>query len=214
MRKKITAAVIILTLVLTLLSCRQAPPEPATQQSDSDSMHIREEFAAMESQLSAAETVSSVNSPEAFNEELGKAEQRNISYEGNENIAINTGSNSDKIVSVKTSGSVSLDSPVNTLIINGADKGFTANAKADTVIFAGSSVTADIKSETGTVLVKGKDVTLNINNSNIEKLVVLNVYTTVNNLTEEEIAVTLANGTKVIVPAGNTYNVKDNTLQK
>lgn len=214
MNRKITAAVIILTLVMTLFSCRQAPPEPATQQSDSDAAHIREDFDAMESQLNAAETASSVNSSEAFNEELSNAEQSNISYEGSEDIAINTGGNSDKTVSIKTSGSVTLDSPVSSIIVNGADKGFTANAKADTVIFTGSSVTADIKSETGTILVKGKDITLNVGNSNIEKLIVVNVYTTVNNLTEEEIAVTLANGAKVIVPAGNTYNVKDNTLQK
>lgn len=109
---------------------------------------------------------------------------------------------------------MTLSSPVDTLIIGGADKGFTAEARAESIILEGNGITAEIRSATGVILVKGKNITVNVSNSSVEKLIVINVSTKVNNLTDEDIKVTLANGAKITVPAKHVYNTNDNTVQK
>ena len=214
MKRKLSAAVLILTLAAALFSCGKATPEAATQQSDGDSAHIKEDFDIIESKLSEAESATAVNDTASFSEQLENSDTDVISYEGNDDIIIDSAKASGKTVIINTCGSVSLDSPADTLIVNGAANGFTVNAEAGSIILAGTAVTAEINSETGTVLVKGKDITVNVRNSSVEKLIVVNVTAIVNNLTEEDIYVTLANGTKVTVPANHTYRISDNTLQK
>jgi hypothetical protein len=78
----------------------------------------------------------------------------------------------------------------------------------------GNGITAEIRSATGVILVKGKNITVNVSNSSVEKLIVINVSTKVNNLTDEDIKITLANGAKITVPAKHVYNTNDNTVQK
>ena len=214
MKRNLSGAILILALIVALFSCCQAPPEAATQISDGDSAHIKEDFDTIASKLSEAESATAVNDTSSFSEQLESSDPDIISYEGNDDIIIASADAAGKAVSINTTGSVSLDSPVETLILNGAANGFTANARAESIVLAGSGITAELSSEAGTVLVKGKDITVNVRNSSVEKLIVVNVTAIVNNLTEADIYVTLANGTKITVPANHTYYISDNTLQK
>ncbi len=213
MKKRVSAAVLLLTLIMTLFSCRQAPPEPATQQSDKDAPHIREDFDVLESKLSEAESAKAENNTLSFSEQLSSGDTDVVFYEGSEDIIIDSADTAGKTITVTTSGSVTLSSPVDTLILGGADKGFTAGARAESIILNGNNITADIKSSTGTILVKGKDVTVNVTAA-VEKLLIINVSAEINNLTGEDIKVTLANGAKITVPAKHIYNASDNTVQK
>ena len=214
MKRNLSGAILILALIVALFSCCQAPPEAATQISDGDSAHIKEDFDTIASKLSEAESATAVNDTASFSEQLESSDPDIISYEGNDDIIIASADAAGKAVSINTTGSVSLDSPVETLILNGAANGFTANAKACSIVLQGTGITADLNSETGTVLVKGKDITVNVRNSSVEKLIVISISAIVNNLTEADIFVTLANGTKVTVPANHTYRLSDNTIQK
>ena len=159
MKKSLSAAILILTLAISLFSCGKAAPEPATQISDGDSAKINEDFDTMESKLSEAETATAVNNTDSFAVLLESSDKNVISYEGSDDIAIASENIAEKTVTISTTGSVSLDSRTGTLIVNGAEKGFTANARAESIILAGNGITADIKSETGTILVQGKDIT-------------------------------------------------------
>ena len=213
MKRRVSAAVLLLTLIMTLFSCRQAPPEPATQQSDKDAPHIKEDFDVLESKLSEAESAKTENNTLSFSEQLSSGDTDVVFYEGSEDIIIDSPDTAGKTITVTTSGSVTLSSPVDTLILGGADKGFTADARAESIILSGNSITADIKSSTGTILVKGKDVTVNVTAA-VEKLLIINISAKISNLTDEDIRVTLANGAKITVPAKHIYNASDNTVQK
>ena len=177
-------------------------------------MHIKEDFDAMESKLEEAESATAVSDTDSFTAQLESSDTDVISYEGNDDVVIDSANASEKTVDISTSGSVTLDSPAETLIVNGAEGGFTANAKAESIILEGTGITAEINSETGTILVKGKDITVNVRNSVVEKIIAVNVSAIINNLTDTDIFVTLANGTKITVPSEHTYKVSDNTLQK
>ena len=214
MKRKLYAVILILTLATTLFSCTKPAPETATQISDGDSVHIKEDFDAMESKLAEAESATAVSDTDSFTAQLESSDTDVISYEGNDDVVIDSANASEKTVDISTSGSVTLDSPAETLIVNGAEGGFTANAKAESIILEGTGITAEINSETGTILVKGKDITVNVRNSVVEKIIAVNVSAIINNLTDTDIFVTLANGTKITVPSEHTYKVSDNTLQK
>ena len=214
MKRKISVAILILALMLTLFSCRQAPPEPATQLSDKDSVHLKEDFDELDGKLSEAETAEAASDTASFETQLTDNNSAVVSYEGSEDIQIDGENTSDKTVTINTTGSIILASPVEALIVDGAGGGFTAEARAESIILEGDGIIADIKSGTGTVLVNGKNVTVNVRNSAIEKIIVVNTTAKVNNITDDDVTVMLANGAKVSVPARNTYNVSDNTLQR
>ncbi len=214
MKRKIIAAVLSVTVIMALFSCCQSPPEPATQLSDKDSLHIKNEFDALEGKLSEAENATAAKDTDSFSEQLKNSDAKIISYEGAEDILIDSESISDKTVTVSTAGSVTLASPVNSLIVKAAERGFTSKARAENIILEGSNITAEIKSETGTVFIKGKDITLNVRTSAIEKIIAVNVSAKVNNLTDDDSFVTLANGAKITVPAKHIYSLADNTIQK
>ncbi len=214
MKRKISAAVLFLTLIMMLFSCTQPPSEPATQLSDKDSAQIKDDFDLLEGKLSEAESLKTENNTASFSAQLSDQASDAVAYNGSEDITIDSAEASGKTVTVTTTGSVTLSSPVDTLIIGGADKGFTAEARAESIILEGNGITAEIRSATGVILVKGKNITVNVSNSSVEKLIVINVSTKVNNLTDEDIKVTLANGAKITVPAKHVYNTNDNTVQK
>ena len=214
MKRKLSAVILILTLAITLFSCTKPAPETATQISDGDSVHIKEDFDTMESKLAEAESATAVSDTDSFTAQLESSDTDVISYKGNDDVVIDSANASEKTVDISTSGSITLDSPAETLIVNGAEGGFTANAKAESIILEGTGITAEINSETGTILVKGKDITVNVRNSVVEKIIVVNISAIINNLTDTDIFVTLANGTKITVPSDHTYRVSANTLQK
>lgn len=214
MKRKISAAILLLTLMMMLFSCAQPPSEPATQLSDKDSAQIKDDFDLLEGKLSEAESLKTENNTASFSAQLSAKSSDAVAYNGSEDITIDSAEASGKTVTVTTTGSVTLSSPVDTLIIGGADKGFTAEARAESIILEGNGITAEIRSASGVILVKGKNITVNVSNSSVEKLIVINVSTKVNNLTDEDIKVTLANGAKITVPAKHVYNTNDNTVQK
>ena len=214
MKRKISAAILLLTLMMMLFSCAQPPSEPATQLSDKDSAQIKDDFDLLEGKLSEAESLKTENNTASFSAQLSDQSSDAVAYNGSEDITIDSAEASEKTVTVTTTGSVTLSSPVDTLIIGGADKGFTAEARAESIILEGNGITAEIRSATGVILVKGKNITVNVSNSSVEKLIVINVSTKVNNLTDEDIKITLANGAKITVPAKHVYNTNDNSVQK
>ena len=214
MKRKISAAILLLTLMMMLFSCAQPPSEPATQLSDKDSAQIKDDFDLLEGKLSEAESLKTENNTASFSAQLSDQSSDAVAYNGSEDITIDSAEASGKTVTVTTTGSVTLSSPVDTLIIGGADKGFTAEARAESIILEGNGITAEIRSATGVILVKGKNITVNVSNSLVEKLIVINVSTKVNNLTDEDIKITLANGAKITVPAKHVYNTNDNSVQK
>lgn len=216
MKIRISAAILAFTLIFSLFTaCKNEPePEPASQYSDEEAAQVKENFSHIDSQLNLAESATAAENPSDFKAAVENSESDIASYSGTEDISVAMGSKIEKTVAIDTTGSVSIGSEMSSVVITRADGGFSANAKIDSIVFQGTDITADITSETGSIYVKGKNITINVRNSAVEKIFVNNIYTTINNITDTEIHVTLTNGSKVRVPAQTTYNAINNTIQK
>ena len=129
-------------------------------------------------------------------------------------IVIENETKIEKTVSLRTTGSVSINSPVESVVLLEASGGFSANAEVDSVAVVGQSVVCSINSSVGTVSVTGKDCTVNINKGTVSKIIVRNSTAVINNFTNDTVEVTLTNGTKVSVEKNKSYIVKDNLIKE
>lgn len=209
--------IIFLTVIMTLCifnACTSIPEgEPATMISDGDSVKIQEAHSFVEAQKAKSESSKSVASGDAFSSVLKNTDTSAASYKGVEDILIKESEYIDKTVTVNTTGSVTLESPLNTLVLTLADGGFSAKAKADNIIISGEAIKAEIKSETGNIYIDGKDADLTIYEKT-DSILVKNSTAKIHNLSDENTYITLVNGVKVLLQPKNTYNVKDNTIAK
>lgn len=187
--------------------------EPATMLSDGDSEKVQEAHSFLNEQKEKSESSKSVGTYDAFSNVLLNPQTSAAAYKGTQDITIKENEYIDKTVTVNTTGAVSLESPVNTLVLTLADGGFSAKAKADNIIISGIGINAEIRSETGNIFIDGKDAVLTIYEKT-ENIFVKNSTAKIHNLSDDNTYVTLVNGVKVLVLPKNTYNVKDNTIAK
>ncbi|MBR3768057.1 MAG: hypothetical protein IKL10_07460 [Clostridia bacterium] len=214
MNKKILSLIfVIIFTVFAFSACKEDEGEPATQQSDSDSVLIKEDFSFIDGQIEKAEEAKAVTTLEDFQTILSAPITKIASYEGSEDITINQSDYIDKTVVINTAGVVSVDSTVNSIVLSEAGNGFTANAKVDNIVIKGSDITADLKSDVGDVYVEGKNAVVNIHGG-ISKILLRNATATVNNLSSESIDITLVNGTKITLSKNHTYLIEDNIIVK
>ncbi len=217
MTKKALSLIFVCLLFAALLSgCNliKDKGEEATLKSDSDSVNIKDDFSHIDEQISAAESAKSAATTEAFNKNLLNPEIKVVSFYGTDNVTIEHSEKIDKTVSIKTPGTVTVSSPVSNVVLMQADKGFTANAKADSIVIEGTGITCDLKHETGAVYITGKDCTVNIHEGSVEKILVRNSTAIITNYSDNNIEVTLTNGTKVTVEKNKTYDVKPNLIRR
>ncbi len=215
MIKKLLSALIIAVAVISVFTaCTKDEGVPATQISDSDSAHLQELFPYFDSQLEKAQSAKSTGTSDAFQKALTNPDTSAAAYYGTEDITIDLPEHSDKTVSIRTSGKLTLDSTVASVVILAADGGFYANAKADSIIIKGDGIKAELDSPVGTVYVTGKDAELFIKNEEIEKVIAGNSTAVIHNISGNAVQVTLMNGTKVTVDDNQTYKVKENVLTK
>lgn len=164
--------------------------------------------------LSFADKSSSTGTVEAFNKVLDSTDAGVASYNGADDIIISREEHTDKIIKVKTLGKVELNSSAASLIITDAPDGLTVNAKVNNIIIDGDSVTADINCDTGSIYIKGKDVKLNIRDGKTANVVIGNSTAVIYNHTDEDVLVTLANGSTRIIEKRHTYQVKEDLISK
>lgn len=215
MSRKLTSLIIIvLTLVTVFVSCKTSPvPETPSQKSDEDSLTLKNDFDTMSEQASISQSAKAVISATEFEKLLSDEERNAVAYYGTEDITVAVNEYTDKTLSVKTTGSLTLNSPVKSVVAESVPKGITLNAKADSLLINGSDITTDVKSDTGSIYIEGKNAVVNVS-AVVEKIVTVNSTAVIVNSTENELSVFLANGTKVIVPANSTYSVKTNEITK
>lgn len=217
MTKKALSIILVLVLsvsVFTACSVFTDKGEEATLRSDSDSVNIAEDFSLTDEKLSKAKDAVSVATNDAFQKNLLNPEIKVASFYGTADIVIENEAKIEKTVSLRTTGSVSVNSPVESIVLLDTAGGFSANAEIDSVIVEGQSIVCEINSSVGTVSVIGKDCTLNINKGTISKILVRNSTAVINNFTENTVEVTLTNGTKIAVEKNKAYIVKDNIIKE
>lgn len=215
MIKKILSILLIAVAVTSIFAaCTKNEGVPATQISDSDSVKLHENFSELNEQIEKAESAKNTGTNDAFQKALTNPDTSAAAYYGTEDITINLSEHSEKTVSIRTSGKLTLESTVSSLVILAADDGFTANARADSIIIKGDGIKAVLCSPAGTVYVSGKNAELFIKNEKIEKVIAGNTTAVIHNISGSDIQVTLMNGTKVTVSNNQTYNVKENSLTK
>lgn len=216
MTKKVLAIIFASMLLITMFSgCTlKDKGEEATFKSDSDSADIKQDFSHIEEQLSDANGSKAVGTTDAFISNLLNPEIRVASFYGANDITIEHTEKIDKTVSIKTLGTVTVNSPVSNIVLLQADKGFTANAKVDSILIEGTGITCDLKNETGAVYITGKDCKVNIYEGSVQKVLVRNSTAIITNYSENSIEVTLTNGTKVVVEKNKTYDVKPNLIRR
>ncbi len=218
MTKKVLSLILTLIIAATVFTgCAvftQDKGEEATLKSDSDSITVKNDFSFIDEQLSNAQEAKSAGTNDAFQKNIQNPEIDIASYYGADDITVEYSEKIEKTLSVKTSGSVTLNSEVKDVILLDAARGFTANAKADSIIVKGTEITCEIKSETGALYIMGKDCVVNVHNSNIAKIFARNSTAVINNYSDAGFDVTLTNGTKVTVEKGKSYDVKNNIIRE
>lgn len=218
MTKKVLSLVLFLLIAASVFSgctsLNEQKGEEATQKSDSDSAVVKDDFLFAEEQISSAEAAKSAGTIDAFRKLLSNPDVNVASFNGADDITVSEEAYIDKTVAIKTAGTVSINSPVASVVLIDAPKGVTLNAKADSIIVEGVGITCDLNTETGSVYIIGKDCVINIRNEDISKILVRNSTAVINNFSESDIEVTLTNGTKVTVSAGKAYDVKNNLIRE
>ncbi len=217
MTKKILSlifACVLLVSVFSGCSLLKDKGEEATLKSDSDSASVKEDISFADEQIAKANSAKSAATADAFNKNLLNPEINVVSFYGASSITIEHSEKLEKTVSIKTPDTVTVNSPVSSVVLLQADKGFTANAKVDSIIIEGEGITCDLKNETGSVYITGKDCTVNIHEGSVEKVLVRNSTAIITNYSDNSIEVTLTNGTKVIVEKNKTYDVKPNLIRR
>ncbi len=213
-KKLLSIILITVTVACILTSCTAAKEETATQLSDAEAEKLSEDFSFFNTQLSRAESAKNTATNDAFQSVLINPDTSMAAYYGAEDITIALPEHSEKTVSIRTSGSFTLESSVASIVLLGVSNGFTANAKADSILIKGDDIRAELNAPTGTVYITGKNAEIFINNNEIDKLIAGNTTALIHNLSDEAISVTLMNGTKITVNKNQTYHVQDNTLTK
>lgn len=217
MTKKILSlifACVLLVSVFSGCSLLKDKGEEATLKSDSDSASVKEDISFADEQIAKANSAKSAATADAFNKNLLNPEINVVSFYGASSITIEHSEKLEKTVSIKTPDTVTINSPVSSVVLLQADKGFTANAKVDSIIIEGEGITCDLKNETGSVYITGKDCTVNIHEGSVEKVLVRNSTAIITNYSDNSIEVTLTNGTKVTVEKNKTYDVKPNLIRR
>lgn len=217
MTKKILSlifACVLLVSVFSGCSLLKDKGEEATLKSDSDSASVKEDISFADEQIAKANSAKSAATADAFNKNLLNPEINVVSFYGASSITIEHSEKLEKTVSIKTPDTVTVNSPVSSVVLLQADKGFTANAKVDSIIIEGEGITCDLKNETGSVYITGKDCTVNIHEGSVEKVLVRNSTAIITNYSDNSIEVTLTNGTKVTVEKNKTYDVKPNLIRR
>lgn len=217
MKKKIFSLFVAVLCIISVFSAckKQAEthaPETASQISDSEAKDIGKDFISIAEQESLADTATPVASSDAFDSQAANPERKAVSYYGAEDLELSFDAYADKIFSIKTVGSVTVSSPVFSLILEEA-KALVLNAKADNVTIKASDINTDIKSATGNICIKGKNVTLSVYNGSIDSILINNSTAVIKNFTDTPFNVTLTNGSKISIPAYHTYLTKTNEIK-
>lgn len=218
-KKIISVFLIIITALSIFCSCKKNEETATTdsvtptQYSDGDAYTIGSDYAHLNEQESLAASTKNTSTIDEFNRIVADPERKAAGYYGAGDIELNYSGYTEKTLTIKTTGTVTVNSPVYSVIVEEA-KEIALNARLDSLIVNAASLAVNVNSATGVIYVKGKDITLNVYDSNTEKILLNNSTAVVVNYTEQDITVTLTNGTKVTVTAYCTYFTATNELKQ
>lgn len=207
---KIIVALLICAFLFTACNKEKAGEE-ATIMNSSDSAFIHEDYSFISEQLSVADSSKPVASEKKLYELINNPSLSAVLYNGTEDISLNHTEYIDKTIIIKTGGSLTVESPVKTLIAEEINGSFSVTSKIDNIILKGTEITVDIKSDTGSVYIEGKNATVNIS-AKTDKVFAHNVMSVINNYSDNDVTVTLANGTITSVAPQKSYNVYENLI--
>ena len=220
MNKKIISAVLIAITVMSIFcACKNDKDETTTVQpipskiSDEDSYTIGNEFENVNEQESVASATKSVATADEFNRLLNDPERTAVGYYGSQDIEISDTDYIEKTLSIKTMGTITVNSPVFSIVTEAA-KSIEINAKTDMLIVNAKDTAVNVHADTGSIVIKGTNITVNVYGGNAEKILINNSTAVVVNNTDYEITVTLTNGTKITVPSYYTYTTKTDELKQ
>lgn len=220
MKKRIISAFLILLIALSIFcACKKEDAETTTDSvipskiSDEDSYTIGNDFQHINEQEAAAASTKGVATTDEFNKLVNDPDRVSVGYYGAQDIDLNYDDYVEKVLTIKTVGAVTVNSPVSSVIVEEANN-IDINAKADSLIVNAKDVSVNVNADTGSIFVKGTNVTVNVYSGYAQKILLNNSTATVVNNTEQDITVTLTNGTKVTVSSYHTYFVKTDELKQ
>ena len=214
-KKHIALFLTLIVLAGSFTACKKEEtpaPETATQSSDTESATIHNSFEHVDEQVSIAGSTSSVSSSKDFDKNIMDPQRKSVAYYGAEDIVIKSEEYINKTLSIKTIGKLTLDSAVYSVVVEEAGKGVAVNAKADSIILHGDNLNTEITAETGNIYIEGKNAVVTISAGTVQYIYIRNVTAVIVNNSDSAVTVILTNGTKVIVDAAHTYNVKTNEI--
>lgn len=215
MSKKIICTVLsVILLTFVFSSCKDTgKSQTPSQKSDEDTLTVGDDFEFMSEQAALSDAAKAAGALSEFNKLLSDADRTVAAYYGADDVTLGENDYSGKTVSVNTTGSLTVNSAVESIVAENANKGITVNAYVKSLLIRGENITVDVTADTGSIYIEGKNATINVSEK-LEKIVTVNSTAVIVNKSENDLSVYLANGTKVTVPAKNTYLVKPNEITK
>ena len=92
--------------------------------------------------------------------------------------------------------------------------GLITDAKASSVYVKGENIPLTLKAGADAVYINGKNCTATFKDVEYPSVTVLNATAVLTNLTQNDIKVTLANGSSVTLPPQRTYSLADDSFSK
>lgn len=215
MNKKIIAGLISFFLITGCLSsCAPDEGEKPSAGSNEEAVTIRNTIDHAEEMISLAEAAKAAATPEGFESILDNPDAKAASYYGPHDIIVKREAHIDKMLSIRTTGKVEINSSCKSVVLLGADGGFTSAAATDTIIIKGENINADIKADCGEIHITGKNTTVHIHEGTVSQITARNTTAVICNHTNAPVSVVLTNGSVVNVDGGHSYQLKDNLVTK
>ena len=200
----------------TEASTDSAAPTAATEEPTS-AYGIKDSLEEMTRLEAAGKNQIAASNQEEFDRAIDDRTTSGVLLRTSEHTTVTvSGSHAGKTVTVNAPSLcvVSESENVSFVLEQAGSGGLIPEARAASVYVRGDGIPLTLKAGADAVFVTGKNCTVTFKGGEYPSVTVLNITAVLTNLTQNDITVTRANGTTVVLPPQKTYSLADDSITK
>lgn len=226
-KHKVLAVLLCITLAAVSFGCGRhrsegeastdgAVPSDITER-QTDEYNIKNSIEEMTRLEASRENRIAASDQEEFDSAIADKTSSGVLLRTSERTTVTVkGSHAGKTVTVNAPAGcvVSESENVSFVLEQTGTGGLITDAKASSVYVKGENIPLTLKAGADAIYITGKNCTATFKDGEYPSVTVLNVTAVLTNLTQNDIKVTLANGSTVILPPQQTYSLADDSFSK